>query len=111
MAARDRRDFVEAIAIADRLLQTDEWREDAVRESMAARYESRDRPGALAAYERFAERLSVELGADPMAETTALRDAIAAGVPLTQDANGSSFSPAHPYSARRSSVAATNSRV
>ena len=38
----------------------------------AVRYESGDRAGALAEYERFARKLRAELDAEPMAETSAL---------------------------------------
>jgi DNA-binding SARP family transcriptional activator/tetratricopeptide (TPR) repeat protein len=76
------RDFAQAIVYAERLLHGDEWREDALRHLMAARYESGDRSGALAEYGRFAERLEHELRTAPMLETTALRERIAAGLPL-----------------------------
>ncbi len=84
-AARHARDFAGAIEHASKLLQGDAWREDALRELMAARYEHGDASGALAAYTAFAARLDAELRTEPMAETRALRDAIAAGLPLARD--------------------------
>jgi DNA-binding SARP family transcriptional activator len=78
-AARTARDFSGALRYAELLLGVDEWREDAVRAVMTARYRSGDRSGALAAYERFAQSVQRELGISPMVETTALRDAILAG--------------------------------
>lgn len=109
-AARKRRDFSSAIRYAERLLSHDDLREDALRELVAARYEQGDRSAALATYERFAWRLREALDVVPMAETVALRDAIAAGVPL-QDADASSLaaafaSDAHgtPFVGRRSEL-------
>jgi DNA-binding SARP family transcriptional activator len=65
-----------AIAAAQRLLGADPWREDALRTLMALRYETGDRAGALAEYERFARALREELGTQPMAETAALYESI-----------------------------------
>jgi len=87
--ARRRRDFVRAADFAERLLQADEWREDAIRALMAARYESGDRSAAIAAFERFAQRLGHELGVEPMPETIALRDAMVAGFSLVAPAGRS----------------------
>jgi predicted ATPase/DNA-binding SARP family transcriptional activator len=81
-ARRRERDFLAAAGYAERLLAHDDLREDALRELMAARYESGDRTAALATYERFAARVRTELRADPTAETIALRDAVAASLPL-----------------------------
>jgi DNA-binding SARP family transcriptional activator len=92
-AARKRRDFPGAIRYAERLLSHDDLREDALRELIAARYEEGDRSVALATYERFAMRLRDSLDVEPMAETIALRDAIAAGLPLP-DPDGSPFAAA-----------------
>lgn len=82
--ARHERDFATAVTRAEALLAADEWREDAVRELLAAKYEAGDRSGALAAYERFARRLHDDFASAPMAETTALRDAIRAGLQLSE---------------------------
>jgi DNA-binding SARP family transcriptional activator len=87
VAARLRRDYVEAVAQAERILALDEWREDALRALMSARYESGDRSAALAAYERFALRLHAEMQVEPMPETAALRDLIVGDRPLTPPAD------------------------
>jgi DNA-binding SARP family transcriptional activator/tetratricopeptide (TPR) repeat protein len=73
---RSRREFPAAIGYAQRLLVAEPWREDALRQLMAARYGSADAAGALAEYNRFAERLRSEMRAEPMPETVAVRDAI-----------------------------------
>jgi DNA-binding SARP family transcriptional activator/tetratricopeptide (TPR) repeat protein len=83
--ARAKRDLPSAVRFAERLLAEDEWREDALREWIAAKYESGDRSGALAGYERFARRLRDEFSSEPMPETTALRDAVRAGIALPDD--------------------------
>jgi tetratricopeptide (TPR) repeat protein len=49
---------------------------------MSVRYEAGDRAGALAAFTQFAERMRDEMDAEPMAETTALREAILRGARL-----------------------------
>ena len=82
-AARASGDLDGALRYAELLLAADEWREDALRAVMAIRYEKGDRSGALATYERFAEALRRELRVQPMNETTAMRDTILAGEPLT----------------------------
>ena len=82
---RGERDFGAAIQYAERLLAADEWREDAVRAVISARYQDGDRSGALLAYDRFARALRQELQVDPMEETTALRDAILSGASIAQD--------------------------
>jgi len=87
--AREAGDFGAAIAYADALLEQDEWMEEAVRDRVAAIYESGDRSGALAAFERFAERLRSAFAAEPTRESIALRDLVRAGLPL----------PANPESA------------
>ena len=83
--ARTDGDLAAAQRFAERLLAEDEWREDAVRSVMAIRYERGDRPGAISVYERFADALRRELRAQPMAETTALRDAILSGSMLQEN--------------------------
>jgi len=80
--ARGERNFAGAAAYAQRLLDIDEWREDALRLWMIAKYESGERSAAIAAYERFARRLREEFSAEPAAETVAVRDAIRAEAPL-----------------------------
>lgn len=79
---RSRRQFDAAAAAARRLLEDDPWREDVVRQWMAVRYEAGDRAGALAVFTGFAGRLRVEMAADPMVETVAMRDAILRGARL-----------------------------
>ena len=76
---RARRRFDDATKLAHRLLEDDPWREDIVRELMAVRYESGDRAGGLAAFERLAERLRAEMQAEPMPETFALRETLVRG--------------------------------
>ncbi|HLY02546.1 MAG TPA: AAA family ATPase [Candidatus Cybelea sp.] len=82
VAKRSQRAFAQAAQFAARLLQTDPWREDALRALMSVRYEAGDAAGALAEYDRFARLLSDEMGAAPMPETVALRDAVARGEAL-----------------------------
>ena len=81
-SARRNREFDATIRYAERMLSVDEWREDALRLMMTARYESGDRSGALASYERFATRLRSEMGVEPMPETLALRAAILENGPV-----------------------------
>jgi DNA-binding SARP family transcriptional activator len=73
---RAAREFAPAIAAAQRLLADDPWREDTVRALVLSRYDLGDRAGAIAEYERFAQRLRRELGAGPMPETMAVYAAI-----------------------------------
>lgn len=79
---RGRRDLQRAAGYAQRILNSDPWREDAVRHLMAVRYESGDRAGAIAAYQQFDRRLRDEMGVDPMQDTVALRDLIMHNEPL-----------------------------
>lgn len=81
--ARSKRDHAAAIAVAQRILQIDEWREDAMRALMAVRYETGDRAGALGTFERFARKLADEMRVEPMPETLALRDAILRNGPVS----------------------------
>jgi DNA-binding SARP family transcriptional activator len=74
---RQARNYPAAMDFAQRILAGDPWREDIVRSLMTLRYESGDRAGALADFERFSQRLKAELHVSPMAETLALREAIA----------------------------------
>ncbi|MBV9971708.1 MAG: AAA family ATPase [Candidatus Eremiobacteraeota bacterium] len=82
MQSRSDRDSAAAIGYARRLLNNDPWREDVVRQLLAAHYERGDVAGALAEYDRFAHSARKELLVEPMPETRALRDAIASGAPL-----------------------------
>ena len=73
---RGERRFSEAIALTQKVLHLDPFREDAVRTLMSLQYESGDRSSALAEFQAFRERLHIEIGADPMRETQSLHDAI-----------------------------------
>ncbi len=75
-ALRGAREFAPAVAAAQRLLADDPWREDTLRALVLSRYDLGDRAGAIAEYERFAQTLRDELGAEPMAETVAVYTAI-----------------------------------
>ena len=79
---RSLRHYARAADFARRLLEDDPWREDIVRQLMAIRYESGDRAGALAVYERFCASLRAEMNAEPMAETEAIRVTILRGARL-----------------------------
>jgi len=79
---RRSRDFHGAAEYAARMLVSDPWREDALRQLMSARYELGDRSGALQEFESFRRRLREEMEVDPMPETVALRDIILRGDPL-----------------------------
>lgn len=83
--ARDAHDHGAARGYADAILAIDEWREDALRIAMEARYLTGDRSGALATFEAFARRLDAELSGEPMRETLVLRDAILADRVRTQE--------------------------
>jgi DNA-binding SARP family transcriptional activator len=75
--ARRNADLGLAIETARKVLAIDPWREDVVRRIIAMRYEGGDRAGALQEYSTFAKRLQQEVGAKPMAETTAVAERIA----------------------------------
>ncbi|MBN2550016.1 MAG: hypothetical protein JXB15_12710, partial [Anaerolineales bacterium] len=70
------RQYSQALASAQLLLSRDPFREDAVRQVIALRYEMGDRAGAIAEYERFAQRLQQEMGVAPMPETLALNETV-----------------------------------
>ncbi|MBV9333645.1 MAG: AAA family ATPase, partial [Candidatus Eremiobacteraeota bacterium] len=80
--ARGRRDSSSASEYLERILSDDPWREDGVRALMAVRVESGDRSSALQLCAQFEQRLNVEMGAQLMPETIALRYAIEHGHPL-----------------------------
>jgi DNA-binding SARP family transcriptional activator len=73
---RGERRYAEAVAIAQRMLAIDPFREDTVRIAMSLHYEAGDRAGALREFETFRHRLGTDVGAEPMLETLSLRDAI-----------------------------------
>ncbi|MBV9645979.1 MAG: AAA family ATPase [Candidatus Eremiobacteraeota bacterium] len=81
--ARSERDDDRAFELASLIHAVDPWREDVVRALMELRARSGDRAGALSFYERFAQRLTDDMGVAPMPETAALRDELRAlGVSL-----------------------------
>ncbi|HEV3152834.1 MAG TPA: AAA family ATPase [Candidatus Baltobacteraceae bacterium] len=73
LRARSRREFTTALSYGERILATDRWREDTLRQIASIRYESGDRAGALREIDVFAERLADEMGVELMPETLALR--------------------------------------
>ena len=81
-AHRARREHAAAISYARQILAVDPWREDVVRQLLAARYESGDASGALLEFDRFEKRLRDEINVRAMPETLAVRAAIARGDPL-----------------------------
>jgi DNA-binding SARP family transcriptional activator len=84
LTLRRDREFDRALVFVERILASDDWREDAVRLAMSIRYEAGDRTGALAEYARFATLLHDEMNVTPMPETVALRDAMLANEPLAR---------------------------
>jgi DNA-binding SARP family transcriptional activator len=70
--AKQNADRPSMLKYAQRLLAMDPWREDVMRELLATRQALGDRAGALAEFERFAQRLQDDLGVEPMAETLAV---------------------------------------
>jgi DNA-binding SARP family transcriptional activator len=85
-ASSSAREFSKVLEYTERLLSTDEWREEAVRAWMTAKYESGDGSAALAMYARLVTRLRDEFSAEPAPQTAALRDLISAGSPLPKTA-------------------------
>ncbi len=69
---RSRCQYGDAAAYAQQLLSHEPFREDALRQLIAARYQAGDRAGAIAEYEQFVKRLRQEMDAAPMPETVAL---------------------------------------
>lgn len=94
MESRQRRDANAAIAYAQKILHVDSWREDALRQLMAVRYEAGDRAGALAEYDKFGQRLRAEMSLDPMPETEALAQLIRRNAALPDSASGGRPTPA-----------------
>ncbi len=78
-ARRSARNHAAALSYAERMLASDPWRQDVVRQIIALQYALGNVAGALATYDRFAERLDAELRIAPMPETVALREAILRG--------------------------------
>ena len=74
--SREAGDLAAALRYAQDLLRLDPWREDAIRHVIALRAELGDRAGALAEFERFAQRLRDDLDVEPMPETIAVYTSI-----------------------------------
>ncbi|MDQ2857175.1 MAG: hypothetical protein M3R53_00815 [Candidatus Eremiobacteraeota bacterium] len=72
-------DYAAAAALAQRVVELDPWREDAIRTAIAARARGGDRARALVAYLDFERRVRDELGTEPMPETQALYETIVKG--------------------------------
>lgn len=89
--ARSRRDFALATSYAQRILASDQWREDTLRQLASIRYESGDRPGALREIDLFARRLAAEMNVELMPETLALRALMLRGGMLPDAAAGERF--------------------
>jgi len=110
--ARSRSDHAPAAAYLQRVLAADPWREDALRELMMVRYASGDRPGALSIYSEFEGRLASDMGATPMPETSALRYAMAEGLPLPRrPAPHNVPSPASSFVGRVAEIAEIERRI
>lgn len=80
---RSRRWWPTSVRYARAILQTDPWREDAIRQLMSVQYESGDRAGALQSFAEFQRKLRAEMAVDPMPETAALHEIIVRNAPLS----------------------------
>jgi DNA-binding SARP family transcriptional activator len=80
-------EYSQALDLVRRALTLDPYAETAHREMMRLFYESGDRAGALAAYDRLSAQLQEDLGVEPMPETQALAQAIARGESLMGSPN------------------------
>ncbi len=78
-ALADRADPAEAAELARRRRALDPLNEAACRQAMTALAAAGDRSGAIAAYRELVGRLEAELGVDPLAETTAVYEAVRRG--------------------------------
>ena len=116
---RAAREHQAALGYAQRLLASDPFREDVVRQVMAIRYAAGDSPGALVEYERFADRLRAEMGVAPMPETQGVREAILRDGPLIGSVDrvstaasrqGAPFEHALPFVGRERELAALRAR-
>ena len=85
--ARAQGDAARAVAAAQRVLEIDPYRENAMRALITLRSESGDRAGALMTYRNFVERLKADLGAEPMPESVAAYESVATS-------NGAAGAPA-----------------
>lgn len=77
-------EYPAALDYARQMLTLDPLSESAFRELISLNYLNGDRSAALAVYEQLCGILQQELGAEPMAETRALIEAITRGNPLPQ---------------------------
>lgn len=75
----ERGEAEEAIDLLRKVIHEDRYREQAYRHLMRCLYQVGHRNEALQLYQRLARLLQEDLGVEPMAETTAVRDAIARG--------------------------------
>ena len=91
-----RGDLRGAIHTTQRLLACDPLREEPYRYLMELYYRAGDRAAALREFEKCAHLLSAELGAEPMPETLALRDAIRDGATLAPLSTPPTVEPAPP---------------
>jgi DNA-binding SARP family transcriptional activator len=87
-------EFSLALECAQTALALDPLAENFHREVISIRYETGDRAGALAAYDRLCIQLRDELGVEPMPETYKLAQAIARGEPLLSPDQGGKAQPA-----------------
>ncbi|MEO7910917.1 MAG: tetratricopeptide repeat protein [Roseiflexaceae bacterium] len=71
-----RAEYTPAIAVMQRLLALDPWREDSQRQLMLLLSRSGRRDAALAQYETYRRTLDQELAVEPLPETTALYERI-----------------------------------
>ncbi len=80
--SRRQRNYAAASHYAAQLLARDPLHEQMTRQLMASHHAAGNRAAALATYSQFANRLMVELAAEPMVETTALYEAVLADTPI-----------------------------
>jgi DNA-binding SARP family transcriptional activator/tetratricopeptide (TPR) repeat protein len=102
---RGERRFSEGIALVQKALSIDPFREDAVRTLMSLHYESGDRSSALNEFEAFRKLLQAELGVHPMHETQSLHDAIRRHAAIsTRAADRPSLERAMPFEGREREI-------
>lgn len=103
--ARDRKSYLQALQYAQLMLALDPWREDALRSVIEIRGLLGDHSGALAEYERFAQRLKEELGVAPSEDSAQLYERLRrAGASGAANAAESS-AESHPLIGRRNELA------
>ncbi len=115
------RNYPAAIGFAQQLLRGDPFREDALRQLIALRYEAGDRAGAIQEFEAFERRLRREMGVAPMPETQALHEIIlrnarlpAAGAPQVSggmtNTDRPCATPSLPFTGREVEMTQLNAR-